>query len=248
MARESPPAVPGDWARGLRPVVRSRSAARRAYDRASRWYGLVEEPFERRPRRVGLRLLHVLPGERVLDVGCGPGTALVDLARAVGQGGSVLGVDLSPAMADRAASRVRRAGVAGRVRIRVADGAALPWPDGSFDALFASFTLELFDTPEIPVVLAEWRRVLRPGGRAVVVSLSRSGPVSRMTRAYERLHDRFPASLDCRPIHAALALEAGGFVVVRRILVPLFGLRVEAVLASRPTPDPDLNGASEVTS
>jgi demethylmenaquinone methyltransferase/2-methoxy-6-polyprenyl-1,4-benzoquinol methylase len=222
------------WSHGLRRVARSRDDARRAYDRASRWYGLLEEPLERRPRRIGLRLLATRSGEHVLDVGCGPGATLVELGRAVGPAGRVAGVDLSPAMISRAACRARRAGLADRVDARVADAAALPWPEGSFDAVFASFTLELFDTPEIPAILGEWRRVLRPGGRLVVVALSRSDPVRWPTRAYERLHDRFPAALDCRPIHAARALEAGGFDVVRHIPVPLFGLRADAVLGARP--------------
>ena len=219
------------WSDGIHAVSGSRERTRRTYDRASRWYELMEDPFERRPRRVGLRLLAARRGERILDVGCGPGSALLVLARSVGPDGQVAGVDLSPAMAARAARRLRQAGLEGRADIRVSDAADLPWPDGTFDAVFASFTLELFDTPEIPEVLAEWRRVLRPAGRLVVVSLSRSGPISRMTRTYEWAHDRFPASLDCRPIHAALALEAAGFRVTRQIPVALFGLRVEAVLA-----------------
>jgi demethylmenaquinone methyltransferase/2-methoxy-6-polyprenyl-1,4-benzoquinol methylase len=179
---------------------------------------------------VGLGLLAARPGERILDVGCGPGTALVELGRVVGPGGRVVGVDLSPAMVGRAAARVAQAGLADRVVVRVTDAAALPWPDGSFDGVLATFVLELFDTPEIPAVLGEWRRSLRPDGRIAVVSLSRAGPVRWPTRLYERLHDRFPAALDCRPVHAALALEAAGFQVERRVLVPLYGLRTEAVL------------------
>jgi demethylmenaquinone methyltransferase/2-methoxy-6-polyprenyl-1,4-benzoquinol methylase len=136
-------------------------------------------------------------------------------------------------MIERAGRRIRGAGLADRVDLRVADAAALPWPDGSFDAVFASFTLELFDTPEMPGVLGEWGRVLRPGGRLVVVSLSRAVPVGRPTRAYERLHDRFPALLDCRPIRAAEAVAACGFAVAGHVVVPLYGLRAEAVLGLR---------------
>jgi ubiquinone/menaquinone biosynthesis C-methylase UbiE len=220
----------GGWWDDLRPVTRSRDDARDAYDRASRWYDLLEEPLERRPRWVGLGLLAARPGERILEVGCGPGTALVELGRAVGPAGRVVGVDLSPAMVGRAAARVAQAGLADRVVVRVADAVRLPWPDGSFDALFAAFVLEAFDTPEIPAVLGEWRRSLRQDGRIAVVSLSRGGPVRWPTRLYERLHDRFPAALDCRPIHAGLAMEAAGFRIERRLMVPLFGLRAEAVL------------------
>jgi len=222
----------GPWWDELRPVTRSRDQARRAYDRASRWYGL-EAPFERGPRRAGIRLLAPRPGERILDAGCGPGDALVTLAGAVGPAGRATGVDLSPAMIGRARRRIQDAGLADRVELRVADAAALPWPDGSFDAAFASFTLELFDTPEIPAVLGEWRRVLRPGGRLVVVSLSRAAPVGRLTHAYERLHDRFPALLDCRPIRAAEAVAACGFAVAGHVILPLYGLRAEAVLGLR---------------
>jgi ubiquinone/menaquinone biosynthesis C-methylase UbiE len=232
IAADSPATDSGEWARGLHPVLRSRNAARQAYDRASRWTRL-EEPFERRARLTGLRLLRVRPGERVLELGCGDGEALIALARAVGPDGQVAGLDLSPEMIRRARSRLRRERLAGRTELAVADACAIPFPDGSFDAVFLAFTLELFDTPEIPIVLAECRRVLRPGGRVGVVSLSRAAPVRWPTRLYERLHDRFPATLDCRPIHARLALEATGFGQARSTSVPLWGLRAEAVAAVR---------------
>jgi ubiquinone/menaquinone biosynthesis C-methylase UbiE len=189
----------GDWAAGLHPVTRSRAAATRAYDRMSSWSWL-EEPFERRPRAIGLGLLSVHAGERVLELGCGAGGALIRLARAVGPSGCVVGLDLSPSMIHHAEARLRRARLADRVELRVADASSIPFDDASFDALFMSFTLELFDTPEIPLVLAECRRVLRSGGRLVVVALSRATPIGWPTRLYERLHDRFPTALDCRPI------------------------------------------------
>ena len=195
IARQPPGPEPGDWARGLRPVARSRADARQAYDRASRW-SRVEEPFERRAQASGLELLRIQPGEGVLEVGCGAGGALVALARAVGHVGRIVGLDLSPRMIRLAAARLRRAGLADRAKLVVADASAIPFVDASFDAAFMSFALELFDTPEIPLVLAECRRVLRQGGRIGVVSLSRAAPVRWPTRLYERLHDRFPSTLD----------------------------------------------------
>lgn len=234
-----PPATSSDtWARGLRRVRRSRADARHAYDRVARWARL-EEVFGRRAVTTGLRLLAVRPGERVLEVGCGGGGALVELARAVGPDGRVVGVDLSPAMIRRSAARLVRAGLRDRAELRVADAVAIPYPDASFDAVFLSFALELFDTPEIPLVLAECRRALKPGGRIGVVALSRGAPVRWPTRLYERLHDRFPATLDCRPIRAGLALVAGGFEGSRLTMVLPWGLRAEAVVAYRP-PAPSL--------
>jgi len=198
----------------------------------------VEEPFERQAQATGLELLQVQPGERVFELGCGAGAALVVLVRAAGPAGRVVGLDLSPRMIHLAAARLRRAGLAQRADLVVADASAIPFADASFDAVFMSFTLELFDTPEIPLVLAQCGRVLRPGGRIGVVSLSRAAPLRWPTRLYERLHDRFPATLDCRPIHGRLALEAAGFEQARSKLVPLWGLRAEAVVAVRPAPAP----------
>lgn len=220
------------WRDGVHAVRRTRDQIRRAYDRASLWYGLVEEPLELRARLTGVRLLAPEPGAHILEVGCGTGVALVELAHSVGPTGHITGVDISASMAERAADRVDRAAPDALVDVRIADAACLPWPDGTFDAIFSSFTLDLFETPEIPVVLAEWRRVVRPGGRIVVVSLSRADPVDWATRAYEWVHDRVPAVVDCRPIHPARALEAVGLRGVQRIPVPLFGLRVEAAVGT----------------
>src|SRR5664279_2024374 len=231
-------AGPGGWTQGLRRVTRSRTQARHVYDRTSRWHRFVEEPFERQARTDGLALLRVRPGERVLELGCGAGGALIALAAAVGPAGRVVGLDLSPGMISQAAARLRRAGLADRAVLLVGDATSIPRPDVCFDALFMAFTLELFDTPEIPLVLAECRRVLRPGGRVGMVSLSRATPVRWPTRLYERLHDHFPATLDCRPIHGRLALEAAGFEKPRSKLVPLWGLCAEAVVAVRPAATP----------
>lgn len=229
---EAEGAAIGDWARGLHPVTRSRAQARTAYDRASRW-SRAEEPFERRARGVALDLLGIRPGERVLEIGCGAGGALVAVGRAVGPAGRVVGLDLSPGMIQEAGVRLRRAGLADRAELLVGDACSIPCADASFDSVFLSFTLELFDTPEIPAVLGECRRILRPGGRIGVVSLSRSAPVRWPTHLYEWLHDRFPATLDCRPIHPRLAVEAAGFEQAHATTIPLWGLRAEAVVAVR---------------
>ena len=234
-AKRTTDARPDEWAQGLRRVTRSRTQALHVYDRTSRWHRFVEEPFERRARTAGLDLLRVQPGERVVELGCGAGGALIALARAAGQTGRVVGLDLSPGMISQAAARLRRAGLADRAVLLVGDATSIPWPDVSVDALFMAFTLELFDTPEIPLVLAECRRVLRPGGRIGVVSLSRAAPVRWPTRLYERLHDHFPAALDCRPIHPRLAVEAAGFEQAQSRAIPLWGLRTEAVVAVRPS-------------
>ena len=159
--------------------------------------------------------------------GCGPGTCLWRSPVPLAPAGRVSGIDLSPVMIERARRRIERARPRGPRGPPVADAAGLPHADGVFDAVLASFSLELFDTPEIPEVLAEWRRVLRPGGRVVVVALSGRRLSAGRPACYERLHDRFAAALDCRPIHVRETVAAAGFDVIERTLVPLFGLRTE---------------------
>ena len=194
-------------------MVLSRAETKALYDKISRVYDLLSEHTEAPVREAGLRMLAPQPGETILEIGFGTGHALIWLARAVGPGGKVLGMDLSDGMLAVAQSLVTNQGLADRVELRTGDAAALPYPAESAAAVFMSFTLELFDAPDIPVVLAECRRVLRPGGRIVVVGMSKEGPHGMVYEAYEWTHRHFPNFVDCRPIFVSQALNGAGFQV-----------------------------------
>ncbi len=102
-------------------------------------------------------------GNRLLDVGCGPGFYCLELAEIVGSSGSVVGVDSSPAMLQLA--RVRCAG-RDNVVLLEAEATALPVDDGTFDRLVCVQVLEYVS--DVGAALGELHRALRPGGRAVV--------------------------------------------------------------------------------
>ncbi len=212
-------------------VNRPRQAARAAYNRMSRWYDALAR-WERRFVDAGLRTLAVQEGKRVLEIGCGTGYALVPIARAAGASGLAVGLDIAEGMLAMARARLERAGLPRRPPLMMADAVALPFADGTFDAVFMAFTLELFDTPDIPVMLAECARVLRLGGRLGVVALSREGG-GGMVWLYEWAHRRWPVWVDCRPIHARRALEGAGFRIVRAVETRMWGLPVEIVAAAR---------------
>jgi len=200
------------------------------YDRLSPWYDRFITRLDRRPRNRGIDLVNVRPGEQVLEVGAGTGRALVSFADDVGPSGHVVGLDVSKGMCTVAQKTAVDANVADRVSIVRGDAERLPLETDAFDALFASFTLELFDTPALSNVLGEWRRVLRGGGRIGVVALSKR-EAGLLTRAYERVHNLLPRYVDCRPIFVRELLEASGFTVRELETMPLWGLTAEVVVA-----------------
>ena len=110
------------------------------------------------------RLLDVRAGERVLEVGCGLGADARDMARLVGPDGEVVAIDISAAMLAAAKER-HEDGLP--VRYEHGDVTALPYDDASFDAVRIERVLQ--HVPEVDRAIAEIVRVLRPGGRVVVL-------------------------------------------------------------------------------
>jgi len=212
-------------------VPRPAQVAKSTYDRLSRCYDLLTRFGEGEFTLAALQKLDVREGERVLEIGFGTGNAILSLAESVGQAGHVFGIDISQGMYQVAQRKVEEAALAPRVTLIVGDARDLPCEPGEFDALFLSFTLELFDTPEIPKVLRECRRVLVPGGRMCVASLSKDQQLGLIGRFYEWLHLQLPRLLDCRPIPVQHVLRNEGFEVIHAEFKSLWGLPVATVLA-----------------
>jgi arsenite methyltransferase len=174
-------------------------------------------------RRRVIDALDLQPGERVLDIGSGPGFLACEIAAVVGEGGSVHGVDPSASMLAIAAHRERMPGSA-PVEFRHGDALELPYPDASFDAAVCTQVYEYVE--DMPTALAEARRVLRPGGRLLVLDTDwdsivwRSSDRERMRRVLaawdEHLVDpHLPARLTG-------LLRDAGFAISQRTTIPLF--------------------------
>ena len=139
------------------------------FDRASPTYDRVGDSYHDVFGERLVDLAGVEPGSSVLDVACGRGAALLPAARRAGEGGRVLGVDLSPAMVALAAQALVDAGLSGEARVM--DAEQLDLPDESFDTALCAFGLFFFPDPEAAV--AEIFRVVRPGGTVAVSTWGR---------------------------------------------------------------------------
>ncbi len=212
-------------------MTRSKREAEANYNWMSTWYDIVAR-FEKKYKDVGLQKLHVAKGETVLEVGFGTGDYVVALALTVGTSGKVYGIDIAEGMISVALSKVEKKRLSERVELKHGDAVSLPFEADFFDAVLMNFTLELFDTPEIPQVLNECKRVLRSGGRICVVALSKKKP-SLMVKLYEWVHNKFPKYVDCRPIFVQKAVEEAHFCVLDAADMAMWGLPVEIVLAQK---------------
>ena len=172
---------------------------------------LYSTPDMRGQRAEALRHLALKPGEAVIDIGSGPGYLCEDMAKAVGANGRVLGVDVSQDLVEFSRSRNRCAWLS----YRTGDAMALDVPAGDFDAAVSMQVLEYL--PDADLAMKEMARVLKPGGRALVVSTDwdavvwhseNSARMDKVRRAWEAhcTDPRLPRTLAPR-------LNAAGFVV-----------------------------------
>ncbi len=210
-------------------VNRSEADAEKYYSRLSSFYDLLAASEKKYINR-GLELLKPLSGETILEIGFGTGHAQLIIGKAVKTGLSA-GVDLSEGMCQTALKKAAKAGHSARVSLIRNNSLPLPFSDGVIDGVFSSFTLELFDTPQIPEVLQEFKRVLKPGGRLVVVSLSKDQPLPWMGRLYECLHTNYPRMFDCRPIPVKSIISEGGFETIQAQEFSMWGIPVSIVKA-----------------
>jgi arsenite methyltransferase len=151
-------------------------------------------------RNATLKELNLCEGESVLDVGSGPGFLAESVADAVGTSGRVVGVDIS----DDLVARSKRRNSRPWLTFYTGDATALHEPDAAYDAVVCTQVAEYI--PDVDTVLSEVRRVLKPGGRLVIVATDWDGVIwhsgspermSRIMRSWEAhcAHPRLPRHL-----------------------------------------------------
>ena len=211
---------------------------KKSYSLISRFYAIFEGLFEKGLRQRGLELLAVTSGEIVLEIGIGTGHSLKEIANSVGQSGKACGLDITPRMLEISRKRLEKAGLIDRVELCEGDARSMPYEDDRFDATYMASTLELFDTPDIPGVLKEIKRVLKPSGRLGVASLTREGREdSLFVKFYEWLHRRMPKYASCRPIYVEKSVEEAGFQITRSVDFVLYKIVPWKIVTASPKTD-----------
>ena len=133
---------------------------------------------ERRLRDLEAGLAELKPGDQVLEVGCGTGTLTLAAKRRVGPTGQAYGIDQIPTMIETSRRKAEQAGV--DISFQVGGIDAIPFPEGKFDAVLCSFMIFHMSDGVRRRGIQEIRRVLKPGGRLVLVDMALpEGGVSR---------------------------------------------------------------------
>jgi ubiquinone/menaquinone biosynthesis C-methylase UbiE len=220
-------------ARDMLPVPRTKEEARQVYDRFSKFYDYTLGLLGRKYSKMALERLSVVEGETVLEIGSGTGHCLKWMAKLVGPAGTVYGIDISPKMIEKTKRRLEKERLANRAELCCGDATCLPFNESAFDAVFMSFTLEVFDTPEIPRVLAQIKKVLKPGGRLGIVAMSKENGKSVFVKVYEWIHNKCPKYLGSRPIYAEQCLIDAGYQIKSKKKIKIFRLPAEITVAIR---------------
>lgn len=209
----------------------SETQAAALYDRLARVYDIWGVLTESKARQRALDLAAVESGHHVLEVAVGTGLAF---AKIVGSnpGGRNVGIDISAGMLAKAEGRLRQAGLT-NYELAVGRASSIQAETGSVDVLLNNYMFDLLDEDAWPGVLTEFRRVLKPGGRLVLVNMTfgeRAG-----SGIYDRLYQWSPSLMGgCRGVRVAGVLGASGFRVHLREYWQQLLFPSEVILSTSP--------------
>ncbi len=179
---------------------------------------------------------NIQPGEKVLEVAVGPGLTAVEIAGRVGKETPFHGMDISTSMLSLTEQRLRANGFT-QFQLKEGNACQIPFEDSCFDVLYNGYMLDLIPEREMAGILAEYKRVLRPGGRMILLNMSKSS--SEVVLFREKLYRFLPPSLvlylmgGCRPVLMEDLTRQAGFQQIQRTYL---GGKApsEIVIASKP--------------
>ncbi len=224
-------AVVSDWRSQVLEANKPLDAAVGRYSTLAPVYELWARVTESGPRRRVLNLANVRNGEDILEVATGTGAQLVSLARR-NPSGHTTGVELADGMLAQARKRLQAAGLSSVELVR-GDALRLPFDHASFDVLVNAYMLDLLAREDIVRALAEFKRVMRPGGRLILSNMTKGE--RRRHRVWDSLYARgVNLTANCRGVLAAPVLAELGFCEIRREYMAQMLFPTEIVTARKP--------------
>lgn len=218
MHNETPP----DAWRGPPPLPNPLDVARlgEIYSRTAAFYDEVVAQKQAQAKLAAIELLARRSGERFVEIGVGTAWAFGRILAASGAA-NACGLDVARGMLDVARDVLAAEHVVKDAALFLGDGRALPFADASIDCVLNTYTFEVLPATDIPPVLRETLRVLRPGGRAVIVNLTDltdgSPADEAMIEDWKRRYAADPEFFGgARPLQLQAMLEAHGFERVTR--------------------------------
>ena len=208
----------------------------RAYNRRSWVYSKTIARMEWQYHLTAIEMAHIQPGKKVLEVAVGPGLAMLELAKHVGRDTPIYGVDISTSMLKLATQNLHSAGFS-NLELKEADSRDLPFDANQFDVVYNAYMLDLIPMQDMPIILKEYYRVLRPGGRLILLNMSKSNldQITSRERLYQVLPDKLVLYLmgGCRPVLMESSVKEVGFENVSRVFLD-GKAPSEVVLADKP--------------
>ena len=203
----------------------------REYARVSWVYDLWARLTESKAVKRARELAHIRDGESVLEVAVGTGIAFEGTFK-LNEHGRNEGIDISPAMLSAASRRMRRYD-AGHYHLALGNAYSLPFDDGEFNLVTNNYMIDLLPEQDFIRVLSEFKRTLRPAGRAVIVTMAAEGKWYNHT--WQWVAKYYPSLLAyCRPVFIEKHLQESGFTNVKTEFVSQNTVPSQIVTANRP--------------
>jgi demethylmenaquinone methyltransferase/2-methoxy-6-polyprenyl-1,4-benzoquinol methylase len=195
----------------------------------SKYYDLIAAPSEKRFKDIGIEMLDLRAGMRVLELGCGTGYSLEKISKLVGGNGKIFGCDISEGMLTQTQKRLSKSSFPSKAHIFQTNILDPPIKKKIFDRIFLCFVLEIFPDEDIRQVLGNCRSLLKDDGQICVVSIQYEKNIP--IKIYEWAHRKFPNVVDCRPIELEMHLLEAGYELVKKRREKMWGLPIEIISA-----------------
>jgi ubiquinone/menaquinone biosynthesis C-methylase UbiE len=205
----------------------------RIYRRVVHIYDFWAMLTETKARKRCLELAKIQDGEKVLEVAVGTGTAFVEIMKGNPHGQSY-GIDLTNEMLDRAKKKAEKLGLK-NYHLELGDAYKLAYDDASFDVVLNNYMFDLLSEGDFSLVLTEFKRVLRPGGRLIMANSTK--PLHWYNSIWELVYRACPALLGgCRGIYMRPYLESAGFINIQREDFSQMTFPSEVIYGLKPKP------------